>query len=338
MDETPRSVRDDLIIVDHLMLLLMNDDGASVQGAGTLYYSLGSAVLTELALIGRIQADDPGVLNGPLVTATGEGPLLQWADDSVAEKTQRVQPLLEGLGNDLWRVDRSVDRGLLRREESRTLRVSRSTRWPAAHEEHESQLRAHVRRILEDGEEVEGGELCALLGTNGSGNTSTSEIIEGHRKAVRHDFINTSHWAVSRDARGRRDRHKIALTNAMTSKVTQCPALDVVLQGHEVHGLEDASEPETRGEIMPETLKGHIRQASVDTRTWTRIVANETPDRRRDETDGWRFTTGTVLNDAPAQGHLLATPMDHAGGRMTAPDSASLVSPGALLEPRRSHT
>jgi hypothetical protein len=42
------------------MLLLMDDDGASIQAAGTLYYTLGGAVLTELALLGRIETDDSG--------------------------------------------------------------------------------------------------------------------------------------------------------------------------------------------------------------------------------------------------------------------------------------
>lgn len=154
---TPGTAPDDLLIVDDLMLLLMDDDGASVQAAGTLYYTLGGAVLTELALLGRVDVDDSGILNGPRVTPSGEGPLpdplLQWAYDTVAEKTRRVQPLLVAIGADLWRVviDRLADRGLLRREESRVLGVFRSTRWPAADSEHESQLRARILRVLEDG-------------------------------------------------------------------------------------------------------------------------------------------------------------------------------------------
>ncbi|GAB3804517.1 GOLPH3/VPS74 family protein [Micromonospora zhanjiangensis] len=141
MGEKPMSVRDDLLIVDDLMLLLMDDDGVSIQAAGTLHYALGGAVLTELALLGRIQTHDSGVLNGPRVTPSGAGPLpdplLQSAYDTIAEKTQRVQPLLVTLGADLWRVvlDRLVDRGLLH---------------PVRPEE--AQLRARIRRILEDGE------------------------------------------------------------------------------------------------------------------------------------------------------------------------------------------
>jgi hypothetical protein len=42
------------VIVEEMMLV-MDDDGASVQGAGTLRYTLGGALLTELALIGRVE-------------------------------------------------------------------------------------------------------------------------------------------------------------------------------------------------------------------------------------------------------------------------------------------
>ncbi|MFV2022594.1 GOLPH3/VPS74 family protein [Micromonospora sp. LOL_023] len=152
------SARTDLLIVDDLMLLLMDDDGASIQAAGTLDYTLGGAVLTELALLNRIQTDDSGGLNGPRVTTAGDGPLpgplLQSAYDTIAEKTQRVQPLLVTLGADLWRVvvDRLVARGLLRREETRVLRVFRTTRWPAGDGTHEPRLRARIRGILEAGE------------------------------------------------------------------------------------------------------------------------------------------------------------------------------------------
>jgi hypothetical protein len=172
-------MRDDLLIVDDLMLLLMDDDGASIQGAGTLYYTLGGAVLTELALLGRIQTDDTGVMNGPRVTPSGEGPLpdplLQSAYDTVAEKARRVQPLLITIGADLWRVviDRLVDRGLLRREESRILRVFRSTKWPAADDEHEAQLRARIRRILEDGETPD-PRTAAIIGLLSAGGAMSS--------------------------------------------------------------------------------------------------------------------------------------------------------------------
>ena len=149
---------DDLLLVEDLLLLLVDDDGASIQQAGTLHYALGGALLAELGLLGRVEVDDSGIVNGPRVTPTGEGPLpdplLQSAYDTVAKKSQRVQPLLLALGVDLWRVvvDRLVDRGLLRRQVSRRLGIFRSTRLPAADGRHEAELRARILRVLEDGE------------------------------------------------------------------------------------------------------------------------------------------------------------------------------------------
>jgi hypothetical protein len=65
MDEKLMSVRGDLLIVEDLVLFLTDDDGASTQARGTLYYTLGGAVLTELALLVRIHADDSAGMNGP---------------------------------------------------------------------------------------------------------------------------------------------------------------------------------------------------------------------------------------------------------------------------------
>lgn len=166
----------DLLVVDDLMLLLMDDDGASVQGAGTLHYTLGGALLVELALLGRVTTDDTGVLNGPRVTAVGDeplpDPLLQEAFDLIASKTQRVQPLLLALGGGLWKVvrDRLVERGLLRAEESRILGVFRSTRWPAADVEHEAALRTTIREVLHDGADADPrtAAIIALLSASGS--------------------------------------------------------------------------------------------------------------------------------------------------------------------------
>lgn len=161
---TPRrSVADDsqrqLLIVEDLMLLLMDDDGATIRAAGTLHYILGGAVLTELALRGRVQTDESGVLNGPKVTPVGDSPLgdplLQNAFDAVSKKTQRVQPLLMALGADLWRevIDRLVARGLVRQEKSKFLGLIPRTRYVATDDPHEAVLREQIVAVLEEGQD-----------------------------------------------------------------------------------------------------------------------------------------------------------------------------------------
>src|SRR5690606_10547624 len=161
------------------------------------------------------QTDDTGVMNGPRVTPSGEGPLpdplLQSAHDTVAEKTRRVQPLLVAIGADLWRVvlDRLVDRGLLRREERRILGVFRSTRWPAADQEHEARLRARIRRILEDGEtpDPRTAAIIGLLSASGAMPTLRPPLPWTSATVTRAKELELGHWgseavasAVSRTA------------------------------------------------------------------------------------------------------------------------------------------
>lgn len=193
---------DDLLVVDDLMLLLLDDDGASIQGAGTLYYTLGGAVLTELALLGRVETDDTGVLNGPRVTPAGTGPLpdplLQQAYDTVAEKTQRVQPLLVALGADLWRevIDRLARRGLVERQESRVLGLFRTTRWPAADQEHEARLRERIRAVLEDGEapDPRTAAVIGLLSASGALPSLRPPLPWTTRTATRAKEIEQGQW------------------------------------------------------------------------------------------------------------------------------------------------
>lgn len=153
----PTSRQHDLLVVDDLMLLLLDDDGASIQGAGTLYYTLGGAVLAELALLGRVQVEGTGGLNGPRVLVAGTGslpdPLLRQAHEVIAARPQRVQPLLVTIGANLSDtvLNRLLERGIIRREESRWLGLFRTTRCPTADMRPEAQLRTRIRQVLVDG-------------------------------------------------------------------------------------------------------------------------------------------------------------------------------------------
>lgn len=150
-----------LLIVEELMLLLLDDDGGSIRGEGTLHYTLGGAVLTELAMIGRVELDSEsgGALNGPKVRPLGnqplDDPLLQQAFDTIAAKPARVQPLILTLGAKLRPVmlERLQERGLITKETRRALGVFRTTRWPATDAEHEAELRARILAVLQDGED-----------------------------------------------------------------------------------------------------------------------------------------------------------------------------------------
>lgn len=166
-------MRNETLIVEDLLLLMLDDETGTPAGAGTLPYTLGGAVLVELALLGRVETEDG---RGGKVRAAGDGPLgdplLQSAFDKVAERPRAVQTLLLEIGGGLWGplVDRLVERGLIRREKKRVLGVFRMNTLPAEDLEHEAALRRDIRAVLEDGTEPDTrtAAVIALLSSSGT--------------------------------------------------------------------------------------------------------------------------------------------------------------------------
>ena len=151
-------MQEDTLIVEDVLLLMLDDEYGVPAGAGTLHYTLGGAVLVELALHGRIRSDDSRAgLNGSLVVSAGDGPLpdplLQSTYDAIAARPRQIQTLLLTVGAELWEpvTERLVDRGLISRERKRFLGLFPTTTLPAADTRYESALREKMRAVLEDG-------------------------------------------------------------------------------------------------------------------------------------------------------------------------------------------
>ncbi|MFC8668295.1 GPP34 family phosphoprotein [Streptomyces sp. NPDC057199] len=163
-------MQNETLIVEDLMLLLMDDESGAIAGAGTLYYTLGGAVLVELALDGHVTVDenDKG-LNGLKVHAVSGNPLsdpvLQMAQEKVTDRVRGVQTLLIEIGTGLREtvLDRLVERGMLRRESKKTLGVFRSTSTTAADTGHKETLMEKVRAVLVYGEEPD-ARTAAVIG------------------------------------------------------------------------------------------------------------------------------------------------------------------------------
>lgn len=168
------------LVVDDLLLLLFDDRSGTIAGEGTLFYTLGGAVLVELALLGHVDTDasDSGRprLTGAQVRAV-EGPLpsdplLRTALEKVAEKPRGVQSLLVDIGADLRGqvVDRLVEQGHLRREDRRVLGLFPSSRLVTADGSRKAEVLEAVRAVLEDGAEpdVRTAALTALVSASGS--------------------------------------------------------------------------------------------------------------------------------------------------------------------------
>ncbi|GHH27828.1 GOLPH3/VPS74 family protein [Lentzea cavernae] len=158
-----------MLIVEDLALLLMDDESGTPAAAGTLHYTMGGAVLVELALAGLVEVRDRKVV----VTGTApEDPLLRYGYDKAAEKPRSVDSLLLKIGADMWTrvVDRLVERGLISREKKKVLGLFRVTTLPAADTRHEEEVRQRIRAVLVDGASPDPrtAALTALLSASGA--------------------------------------------------------------------------------------------------------------------------------------------------------------------------
>jgi len=159
-----------MLIVEDLALLLLDDETGTPAGAGTLHYTLGGAVLVELALLGAVETDGSKVhaVRGDDLA----DPLLDAAYAKVAEKPRAVQSVLLAVGGDLWNpvVDRLIDRGLIRREKKRMLGLFKMNTLPADDTQRETEIREQIRAVLVDGAspDTRTAALTALLSASGA--------------------------------------------------------------------------------------------------------------------------------------------------------------------------
>ncbi|MEU6117184.1 GPP34 family phosphoprotein [Streptomyces sp. NPDC047117] len=165
------------LIVEDLLLLMMDDTSGAIAGEGTLYYTLGGAVLVELGLGGyvRVDARDVGLTGLKVRAVTGaspQDPLLRSAHEQVAERVRGVQTLLAEIGPALRGtvLDRLVERGTLHRERKKTLGVFPSTSLSVADTGRKKALLQQVRAVLVDHAEPDArtAALVGLLSASGT--------------------------------------------------------------------------------------------------------------------------------------------------------------------------
>jgi hypothetical protein len=158
------------LIAEDLLLLLLDDESGKVTASDSAGVALGGAVLAELAILGAVTVDErTSRLFSPKVRVTGPAPedrVLADALDVVAEKERTAQSLVELLGKHLVATlgDRMAERGILERQESRLLGISR-TRWPAVDRSHEAEVRQALTSVLVQGTTPDSrtGALVAVL-------------------------------------------------------------------------------------------------------------------------------------------------------------------------------
>lgn len=145
----------DPLLVEDVLLLLFQPDSASIAGENILYYVLGGAVLTDLALIGRAEAEQRGL--STRVEAIGDGVMPDALLDPVwsylAEKPRGVQTVIAAVGPQLRApvLDRLVTRGDLTRTKGKALGIFPTTKL-ALGSARRAALIERVRAALIDGE------------------------------------------------------------------------------------------------------------------------------------------------------------------------------------------
>ncbi|WGW13261.1 GPP34 family phosphoprotein [Saxibacter everestensis] len=171
------TVQGEMLIVEDLMLLLLDDATGSIAVAGTLFYTLGGAMLVDLALRGQVEFDDTraGSSGAKVHAVAGDppsDPLLQSALARVARRPRDVQTLLLEVGAGLYDpvIDRLLERGLIRRDSKRALSVFRMTSLTINDTRHEAELLERVRAVLEDGESPDArtAAMIGLLSSSGA--------------------------------------------------------------------------------------------------------------------------------------------------------------------------
>jgi len=158
------------LLAEDLLLLLLDDEKGSLH---TSYADtvLGGALLTELALLGAVTvAEKTSAWRTARVHAVGttvEDPLLQESLALVAHKDRSAQDLVTRLGKGRRDAlaERLVERGILRRRESRVLGMFPRRRWPTLDPSHEQAVRRSLTHVLVEGAEPDErtGALVALL-------------------------------------------------------------------------------------------------------------------------------------------------------------------------------
>lgn len=166
-----------MLIAEDLVLLVFDDEtGKQVPGVSNLEYALAGALLIELAITGRIDVttdgDKPGRLAVRDASPTGEpvldDALAKLADYDGKKPKDAIGPLSGGdLSGRL--LEGLAERGVLRKEKGKILRLFPTTSWPAEDSRHEEEVRAALHRVLVDGHkpsEREGALVSLLAGMN----------------------------------------------------------------------------------------------------------------------------------------------------------------------------
>lgn len=171
IDESSVDELGEPLLVEDLLLVLFDPSAGVFAGEGTLFWVLGGAVLTELALNGHVEAIEGGRgLGGTVSTVSGvsapKDALLRAAWDELAAKPARAQAFLAAIGPSLRGpvLNRLVLRGEIVQTRGKALKFIPITKLTEGENSRRSGLVSEVRAALVDGAKPSAriGALAAL--------------------------------------------------------------------------------------------------------------------------------------------------------------------------------
>ncbi|WP_309104684.1 GPP34 family phosphoprotein [Microbacterium sp.] len=199
---TDELMSEEPLIVEDTLLLLFQPDSGTIAGENILFYVLGGAVLADLALAGRVEAEEHGSVTRVRAVGVGEAPdpLLEPALSSLSKKPQDVQTVLAGAGPLLREpvLDRVIARGDLRRTEGKFLRFFPTTKITLASDRRDGLIR-NVRAALIDGEQPSARTAAsiALLSASGTLPQFHAEIPWGSDVHTRAKALENGDWGAA---------------------------------------------------------------------------------------------------------------------------------------------
>ncbi|WBQ03476.1 GOLPH3/VPS74 family protein [Kribbella sp. CA-293567] len=207
--------QDEPTLAEDLLLLLFQPRSGTIAGENTLFYTLGGAVLADLALQESVTFSPSG---GKLETVKDHVPIdptLRSAWDYIAEKPRRVQTVLAAVGPALREplLQRLVDRGDIEQRERKTLFVFTTKALSEGSNGRRAELLAAVREALVDGVDPTArvAALAALISGSGTLPQFHSEIPWNSAVIARAKELEQGNWGAGAAAE--------AVTRTMTAMI-----------------------------------------------------------------------------------------------------------------------
>ncbi|MFE4535262.1 GPP34 family phosphoprotein [Streptomyces scopuliridis] len=218
-------------LAEDLLLLLFQPESGTIAGENTLFYTLAGAVLSDLALAGRLTYDGTHA-SAARAEALGELPpsdeIHRSALTYVAEKPRSVQTVLAAIGPRLRAplLDRLIARGDIKQVRRKALGLFNTTALVEGATGRRPALLESVRAVLVDGGEPSArvGALAALLSASGTLPQFDPQIPWTSPVITRAKQLEQGDWGAGAAAEAVTRTMTAVIVNTIVATTTQSPS------------------------------------------------------------------------------------------------------------------